>query len=163
MTEQAKNIVLIVADELRADALGCYGSEICRTPNLDLVGLEEPDAMQGVSMREALCDDGALPRDAVMTENDDDFVPMRARTLTTKKWKVTMYAGSTEGELYDREADPDELHNLWEDSRYEDIKMELLAALADHMVCAVDGLNGPVQSPRKPVARFVPREQLRSD
>ena len=29
------NILLITADELRADALGCYGSEICRTPNLD--------------------------------------------------------------------------------------------------------------------------------
>ena len=29
------NILLITADQLRADALGCYGNGICRTPNLD--------------------------------------------------------------------------------------------------------------------------------
>ena len=29
------NILLITADELRADALGCYGSRVCRTPRLD--------------------------------------------------------------------------------------------------------------------------------
>ena len=29
------NILLITADELRADALGCYGNKICRTPHLD--------------------------------------------------------------------------------------------------------------------------------
>ena len=29
------NILLLVADELRPDALGCYGNRVCRTPNLD--------------------------------------------------------------------------------------------------------------------------------
>jgi choline-sulfatase len=29
------NILLITADQLRADALGCYGNGVCRTPNLD--------------------------------------------------------------------------------------------------------------------------------
>ncbi len=29
------NVLLIMADQLRADALGCYGNSICRTPNLD--------------------------------------------------------------------------------------------------------------------------------
>jgi len=29
------NILLFCADQLRADALGCYGNEICRTPNID--------------------------------------------------------------------------------------------------------------------------------
>jgi arylsulfatase A-like enzyme len=29
------NILLIVADQLRSDVVGSYGSEICRTPNLD--------------------------------------------------------------------------------------------------------------------------------
>ena len=29
------NILLMTADQLRADALGCYGNPICRTPNLD--------------------------------------------------------------------------------------------------------------------------------
>lgn len=34
-TGQAPNIVLFLVDQLRQDALGCYGSQICRTPNLD--------------------------------------------------------------------------------------------------------------------------------
>lgn len=29
------NILLFCADQLRADALGCYGNEVCRTPHLD--------------------------------------------------------------------------------------------------------------------------------
>ena len=29
------NILFIMADQLRADALGCYGNAVCRTPNLD--------------------------------------------------------------------------------------------------------------------------------
>ena len=33
--ENPPNILLITADQLRADALGCYGNDFCRTPNLD--------------------------------------------------------------------------------------------------------------------------------
>ena len=29
------NIVLFMTDQLRRDALGCYGNKICKTPNLD--------------------------------------------------------------------------------------------------------------------------------
>ena len=29
------NVLLIVADDLTATAMSCYGSEVCRTPNLD--------------------------------------------------------------------------------------------------------------------------------
>jgi len=32
------NVLLITADQLRADAMGCYGNAICRTPNLDALG-----------------------------------------------------------------------------------------------------------------------------
>ncbi|PDH37780.1 MAG: sulfatase [OM182 bacterium MED-G24] len=34
------NIVLFMTDQLRRDALGCYGNEICRTPNLDKLAQE---------------------------------------------------------------------------------------------------------------------------
>ncbi len=29
------NVLIIMADQLRADAMGCYGNDLCRTPNLD--------------------------------------------------------------------------------------------------------------------------------
>ncbi len=35
--ERQPNIVLFMTDQLRRDALGCYGNTICRTPNLDRV------------------------------------------------------------------------------------------------------------------------------
>ncbi|MFW5745760.1 MAG: sulfatase, partial [Spirochaetota bacterium] len=31
------NVLFITCDQLRADALGCYGNEICRTPNIDRI------------------------------------------------------------------------------------------------------------------------------
>jgi choline-sulfatase len=34
------NVLLIMADQLRADALGCYGNEICRTPNIDALAAD---------------------------------------------------------------------------------------------------------------------------
>ena len=36
----APNIVLFLTDQLRRDALGCYGNEICQTPNLDQLAEE---------------------------------------------------------------------------------------------------------------------------
>ena len=35
MMARRPNVLLITADQLRADALGCYGNHLCRTPNLD--------------------------------------------------------------------------------------------------------------------------------
>ncbi len=35
MSNSRPNILLIMTDQLRSDALGCYGNPICRTPNLD--------------------------------------------------------------------------------------------------------------------------------
>ena len=34
------NIILFLTDQLRQDALGCYGNAICRTPNLDRLAAE---------------------------------------------------------------------------------------------------------------------------
>jgi len=36
----APNIVLFLTDQLRRDTLGCYGNEICQTPNLDKLASE---------------------------------------------------------------------------------------------------------------------------
>lgn len=34
------NVVMFVADQLRCDALSCYGNVICRTPALDALAAE---------------------------------------------------------------------------------------------------------------------------
>jgi arylsulfatase A-like enzyme len=124
---------------------------------LDLSDVPEPLALQGFSMSQALQGIGPLPHSAVMTENDDDLVPMRMRTLTTNQWKLTVLAGSEEGELYNRNQDPNELNNLWSDGNYNSVKQELRAQLAEHLLCAVDGSNGRVQEPNGENSKYCPK------
>ncbi|MCA9218038.1 MAG: sulfatase-like hydrolase/transferase [Planctomycetales bacterium] len=33
--QNAKNVLLLISDDLRASALGCYGDKFCRSPNID--------------------------------------------------------------------------------------------------------------------------------
>ena len=35
MAQKRRNILFILTDQHRADAIGCYGNTICQTPNLD--------------------------------------------------------------------------------------------------------------------------------
>ncbi|MEJ6725324.1 MAG: sulfatase-like hydrolase/transferase, partial [Akkermansiaceae bacterium] len=44
-----KNILLIVSDDLKASALGCYGNKICDTPNIDRL------AARGMIFERAYC------------------------------------------------------------------------------------------------------------
>ena len=46
---EIKNILLIVSDDLKADALGCYGNAIAQTPNLDRL------AKEGTLFQNAYC------------------------------------------------------------------------------------------------------------
>jgi len=46
---EVKNVLLIVSDDLKADALGCYGSKIAHTPHLDQL------AKEGMLFRNAYC------------------------------------------------------------------------------------------------------------
>ncbi len=33
--EPVRNVLLIISDDLKASALGCYGNTVCQTPNID--------------------------------------------------------------------------------------------------------------------------------
>lgn len=92
----------------------------------------------------------------MLTENDDDSMPMRARTLTTRDWKLTRYWGTDEGELYDRRRDPDECRNLWDSADHANLKSSLLAQLLEQVVCATETANGRRQPPIPPVPKWLP-------
>ncbi|HIE72600.1 MAG TPA: hypothetical protein EYP98_21920, partial [Planctomycetes bacterium] len=32
---RVENVLFIISDDLRANALGCYGNKVCKTPNID--------------------------------------------------------------------------------------------------------------------------------
>ncbi len=44
-----KNVLFLVSDDLRADALGCYGNHVCQTPNIDRL------ARSGMVFERAYC------------------------------------------------------------------------------------------------------------
>jgi hypothetical protein len=57
-----------------------------------------------------------------------------SRTLLTKTYRLSIYAGARWGELYELAEDPDECVNLWDDPGLAATKSELLSELARRML-----------------------------
>ena len=64
-------------------------------------------------------------RDGNLTETD--FMTM----VRTEKWKLVHFLEETFGQLFDLSNDPNEVNNLWESSKHEPKKQELLAKLCE--------------------------------
>lgn len=64
--------------------------------------------------------------------------PIMATMLRTGRYKMNIYhmeeARGLQGELFDMEADPGEMHDLWRDPQAQDVKDEMLAAYIDWFV-----------------------------
>ncbi|MAS37423.1 MAG: hypothetical protein CL610_25715 [Anaerolineaceae bacterium] len=122
---------------------------------LAYAGIAEPEGTQGISMGPLLAGEVDTLRQAALTENDDDFVPMRARTLTTTQWKLTRYVNQPHGELFDRVNDPNEMVNLWHHPDYQAIKQQVIASLLEAVMASIDMRNGRIQSPAPPVPKWI--------
>ena len=56
-----------------------------------------------------------------------------------RRWKLSVYHGHHEGELYDLDSDPHEFDNLWHDPAHQQTKAELIAASFDaHVLSTTD-------------------------
>ena len=124
---------------------------------LDITGIDEPEGVQGCSMKQVLAGEQPLSRQAALTENDDDFVPMKLRTITTGDWRLSYYFGQEFGELYDRKNDPDEMTNLWNNPAHGSTRAELMEMLMEEVMCSFDVSNGRVQNPSPPRTKWIPR------
>ena len=101
---------------------------------------------RGVQGRSFLSCAGGLGghRDELLIEFNDGAAklgfkrPARVRTLRTKEWRYTIYAGEDWGELYDIQADPDETRNLWESSAHDSLRGRLALRLAHHLAFQMD-------------------------
>ena len=123
---------------------------------LDWAGVSEPEAVQGISQLPILQGGQTNGRTAVLTENDDDLGAVKFRTITTREWKMTCYAGDPEGELYQRVADPDETVNLWDDPSGAAAKTDLSAKMVEELMCSIDQANGRVQPPQPEIVKWIP-------
>ncbi|MCD2262876.1 sulfatase-like hydrolase/transferase [Dietzia aurantiaca] len=109
---------------------------------LDLAGVPGYTGIQGHSLVPALTDPGHRVRDALYIEEDQMFdafrlgIPTQLRTAITDDARVTVLHGSDDGELFDLRNDRNEMHNLWNDPEYADLKsrmlFRLLQAQLDH-------------------------------
>ncbi|HPC43668.1 MAG TPA: sulfatase-like hydrolase/transferase [Candidatus Latescibacteria bacterium] len=110
---------------------------------LDLCGIPPEPGIEGISLAPYLRGQETYARDEALTENDDDYLGERLRTLVTGEWKITAYAGRPWGELYDRVNDPHETRNLWDDPAFRGPRDEMRLRLLDHLMRREDRL--PVQ------------------
>lgn len=102
---------------------------------LELAGVTPPDWMEAVSLVPYTVGDLDTPlRTEVFSELARDMIQDDSAFLTmirTGPWKLVHYAGSDEGQLFDLDADPDELANLWDDPAAAGTRAALTRRLLD--------------------------------
>ena len=100
-------------------------------------GAVGPDTMpdvEGISLLPALRGEGPA-RSQVLIEYEWRWIPgLHQKTLRTRDWRLTVYAGRHDGELYDLHRDPDEFVNRFHDPAYRPIVADLTAALLDEVM-----------------------------
>lgn len=129
---------------------GCGRSDLlCGTIDLapsilDVCGVAPFNGMQGVPILDA--EGRVVPwlRDDLLIEDESQRclpgtgIRTRLRTLVSHDWRMTVYDGLEEGELYDLRHDPLELNNLWSDQAARSRRFELMERLARQMMAATD-------------------------
>jgi arylsulfatase A-like enzyme len=108
---------------------------------LGRAGLPVPVGVQGIDLLAR----GAA-RDGVVIEEDDLPIhmgalgPVRMTSFVDRRWRLTVWHGDPHGELFDREADPHELHNLWYAPAAAAVRAELTEQLLRARLAMVDVL-----------------------
>lgn len=115
---------------------------------LAAAGIEAPPTFQGASLLPLLAGDGEGWRDWALCQYRDSGhsydPPVHVTMLRHDRWKLVVHHGqpaSTRkrtGELYDLEADPAELVNLWSDPWHAQTRAELQELLLDVLVATED-------------------------
>jgi len=109
---------------------------------LERAGLTPYRGVQGQSFIESF--NNNTHRDELLIEFNDGSAklgfesPARVRTLRTKSWRFSMYAGEDWGELYNLKTDPNESHNLWDSDEHRGIRGDLAMRLNHHLTQQMD-------------------------
>jgi arylsulfatase A-like enzyme len=94
--------------------------------------------LPGRSLVPLLAGSAARMQDAVLVENDEDYLGLRLRTLVTDMHQLTVYVGEDGeqdfGELFDLRDDPAQVHNLWRSAEHRHMKLELKERLLAELV-----------------------------
>ena len=96
---------------------------------LELAGIAAPKWMEARSLMPYLRDGTVEPRRYVFAEHAGDRIFHGTEFMTMIRdhhWKLVHFVDSEEGQLFDMQADPQELHNLWADPAHEATKRGLV-------------------------------------
>jgi hypothetical protein len=107
-------------------------------------GIPQPEAerqmlsLPGRSLTPLLTGGSETIQDAIIIENDEDYIGLRLRTLVTDTHQITVYVGDDGeqdyGELFDVQGDPGQLHNLWHDPAAQGLKRDLKVRLMEELI-----------------------------
>lgn len=112
---------------------------------LDRARIAPYNGVQGESLLPMI--DGepsATARDCLVIEDDQQratlgfAAPPRLRTLITQRYRMTIAHGDRYGELYDRQTDPHEMDNLFDDAAHRAVRAELMERLAYREMALAD-------------------------
>ncbi len=87
-----------------------------------------------------LLDSNVAAPDSLVIEEDSVFrlfgteTPDRVRTLVTDRWRLSFHQAGGWWELYDLEADPDEIENLWDAPNRPPIADELVRHMLSRLI-----------------------------
>ena len=96
---------------------------------LDLAGLPVPESMDGRSLLPLICGDERTPwREEIFAEFHGHHFPYPQRMIRTRRYKLVVNPADI-NELYDLEADPDELQNRYEHAELRGVRHELMTRL----------------------------------
>lgn len=98
---------------------------------LSAAGIEVPGLMQGVDQMSVWRGEAERAREHVIVENRHQPSALHVRTYIDERYKLTVYRGRDEGELFDLQDDPEERRNRWDDPAWAGIKAQLLHAALD--------------------------------
>ncbi|MEZ5943980.1 MAG: sulfatase-like hydrolase/transferase [Planctomycetaceae bacterium] len=116
-------------------------TDLCPTL-LECCGLEVEPQIQGESFRQLLIDPSTPDehRDDVYCEYTNSWTHHRSygSMLRTDEFKLVVYHGTGEGELYDLREDPDEFENLWASPAAQAVKLQLMQRLFDRSFFTLD-------------------------
>jgi arylsulfatase A-like enzyme len=96
---------------------------------LHALEIAEPGLMQGESQLPVWLGERDRVRDHLIVEHHDPVV--RLRTYIEDRYKVTIYRGRAQGDLFDLAEDPEEHHNLFDDPAHAELKTALLQRFLD--------------------------------
>lgn len=110
-------------------------------------GLAPNNGNQGQDIIGQALRDEASPREGILIEEDElgahlgTEQGLRTRTFIMEGWRLTLWQGMADGQLFNRSTDPDELKNLWFDAESAAKKYEIMEAMLREMIRLED--TGP--------------------